>query len=60
MRCASLHPGDRVEIDRKGFVFTATVREARPGHYVYFEDPDPSYITWKMVKPAYVKRKVAA
>lgn len=57
MRAASLKPGDRIEIDRKGFCFTATVRRAVPNGYVYFEDA-PSWVTWGMVYPRYVKRKV--
>lgn len=59
MRASALHKGDRVEVDVKGTVFTATVEEAKPGAYVKLADPSPRWITWLFVSPRRVKRKVA-
>lgn len=58
MQARSLHPGDRVIVDRKGFVFEATVVSAKPGGYVRLTDPKPRSITWQFVSPRYVKRKL--
>lgn len=58
MRASALHPGDRVEFDRKGFVFTATVVSSTPRKYVRFKDPTPT-VTWQFLPPRMAKRKVA-
>lgn len=57
MKSADLHPGDRVEVNVRGRVFRATVRELGDGG-VGIDPEEPKRITHRQVSIRQVTRKL--
>lgn len=58
MNTSALHPGDRIEANVKGIPFLATFK-GKAHHGFYFTDePDPQWITYRLLTAREILRKV--
>lgn len=58
MDTSRLHPGDRLQANVRGLPFTCTLEKKEPTRLLKVQDPDPSWVTYRFLKPRQVVRKL--